>query len=93
MKLNRQTLFTLVFEDSLAKLSEGIALLSEWRRHKLSFSLFLLLCLNAVVAPAVYAQAGDSFAKTQAYAIALLGLVTLTLSVYLFAVIFQPERF
>jgi K+-transporting ATPase KdpF subunit len=79
-------LFREVFEDSLE-------FVSHWRRHKLPFALFLLLCLNAVVAPAVYAQAGDSFAKTQAYAIALLGLVTLALSVYLFVVIFQPERF
>jgi K+-transporting ATPase KdpF subunit len=75
-----------VFEDS-------IEFMCDWRRHKLPFFLFLLLFVNAVVAPAVYAQAGNSLAKTQAYAIALLGLVTLTLSVYLFVVIFQPERF
>jgi K+-transporting ATPase KdpF subunit len=74
------------FEDS-------IAFLSEWRKHKLSFLLFLLLCLNAVAAPAVYAQAGGNLVRTQAYAIALLGLVTLALSVYLFVVIFQPKRF
>jgi K+-transporting ATPase KdpF subunit len=65
----------------------------DWRRHKLPFAVFLLLCINAIVAPAVYAQVGNSLAKTQAYAIALLGLVTITLSVYLFMVIFQPERF
>jgi K+-transporting ATPase KdpF subunit len=75
-----------VFEDL-------ITFFSEWRRHKFSFLLFLLLCLNVFVAPAVYAQAEGNLVKTQAYAIALLGLVTLALSVYLFVVIFQPERF
>lgn len=65
----------------------------EWSRHKRSLYLFSLLCLNAIAAPAVQAATGDSLAKTQAYAIALLGLITLALSVYLFVVIFQPERF
>jgi K+-transporting ATPase KdpF subunit len=86
MKLHRSILFTSMFEDL-------ILFLSQWRKHKFYFSLFLLLCLNAFIAPAVYAQAEGNLVKTQAYAIALLGLVTLALSVYLFVVIFQPERF
>lgn len=63
------------------------------RKHPLSILLFLLLCSNVFIAPAVYAASGGSASKNVAYAIGLLCLVTLGLSVYLFVVIFQPERF
>jgi K+-transporting ATPase KdpF subunit len=55
--------------------------------------LFLLLCLNLVIAPAVEASAGNDFSRHQAYALGILGLVTGTLSIYLFVVMFQPEKF
>lgn len=55
--------------------------------------LFFLLCLNLVIAPAVQATTGTEFSRTQAYALGILGLVTVALSIYLFAVMFQPERF
>ena len=65
----------------------------EWRRRKLPLYAFLLLCLNLVVAPAVYAAADGSLERRHAYALGLLGLLTFGLVVYLFAVVFQPERF
>jgi K+-transporting ATPase KdpF subunit len=55
--------------------------------------LFFALCLNLIVAPAVYAANVESFTKFQAYALGLLGIVTFAFSIYLFAVMFQPEKF
>jgi K+-transporting ATPase KdpF subunit len=52
----------------------------------------LLLCLNVLLAPAVQA-ATPGVSRSASYTIALLGLVTLSLCIYLFVVIFQPERF
>jgi K+-transporting ATPase KdpF subunit len=63
------------------------------RRHKVPRYLFLLLCLNLIVAPAVYGATNGVLSRNQAYAIALLELGTVALSIYLFVVIFQPERF
>jgi K+-transporting ATPase KdpF subunit len=63
------------------------------RRQKLPLPLFFLLCLNLATAPMVQAATGETLSKPQAYAIALLGLVTVALSIYIFFVIFQPEKF
>lgn len=65
---------------------------SEWRRQKFPLWIFLGLCLNLFVAPAVYAATPD-IERTTAYALGVLGLVTVGLGIYLFAVILQPERF
>jgi K+-transporting ATPase KdpF subunit len=65
----------------------------EWRRRKTPLFLFLLLCLNLAIAPAVQAATGETFSRGQAYALGVLGLVTVALSAYLFTVMFQPERF
>lgn len=65
----------------------------EWRRQKMPLYAFLLLCLNLVIAPAVYAAATGVLERRQAYALGLLGLLTLGLIIYLFVVVFQPERF
>lgn len=66
---------------------------SEWRRQKLPLYLFLGLCFNLIVAPVVYAASGNEFSRTQAWALGLLGLSTVALSVYLFFVMFVPEKF
>lgn len=62
------------------------------KRNRIPLSLFLLLCFNVLLAPAVQA-ATPGVSRFASYTIALLGLVTLSLCVYLFVVIFQPERF
>ncbi len=62
-------------------------------KKKYSIYLFLGLCLNLIIAPAVYAANADSFTKFQAYALGLLGIVTVSFSIYLFVVMFQPEKF
>lgn len=64
-----------------------------WRIHRGPVLVFLLMCFNLVVAPAVYAASAGSIDRTTAWAIGLLGIITLGLSIYLFSVIFQPEKF
>lgn len=76
--------------------SPGEAAAPLWRRlyrRKGPPSLFLLLCLNLIIAPAVQGATGPQLLRTQAYALGILGLVTILLSGYLFVVMFQPERF
>ncbi len=63
------------------------------KRNRLPLGLFLLLCFNLLLAPAVQAATPIAESRFSAYTITLLGLVTLSLCVYLFVVIFQPERF
>lgn len=65
----------------------------EWRRQRIPIAIFVILCINLLLAPVVYAAADGGLERRYAYAIALLGLVTLGLVVYLFVVVFQPERF
>jgi len=66
---------------------------AEWRRQKLPLYLFLGLCFNLVLAPAVFAATGGDLSRTQSYWLAALGLVTVALAIYLFFVMFVPERF
>jgi K+-transporting ATPase KdpF subunit len=63
------------------------------QRRKYPIYLLLLLSFNLIVAPAVYGATGLMLAKNQAYALGLLGIVTIALAIYLFVVMFQPERF
>ena len=65
----------------------------QWRKRPVPIQLFLLMCLNLVIAPAVYAATDATIDRRTVYALGLLGLLTLGLSIYLFVVIFQPERF
>jgi K+-transporting ATPase KdpF subunit len=66
----------------------------QFHRRRTPRYLFLLLGLNLIIiAPAVQAATGTDFARPQAYALGILGLVTVALSIYLFVVMFQPERF
>ena len=65
----------------------------QWQRNPLAIQIFLLLCLNLLLAPAVDAATGAEITRKAAYALGLLGIVIFGLAVYLFVVIFQPERF
>ena len=56
--------------------------------------ILLLALLSAVtIAPAVQAATVIPLDRGQVLALVLLGITTISLSVYLFVVIFQPERF
>jgi K+-transporting ATPase KdpF subunit len=81
----------------LLQLEEIQQIWNQFYRKPVPRSLFLVLCFNLVLAPAVQsatgAATGSELARTQAYALGCLGLVTVALSIYLFVVMFQPERF
>jgi K+-transporting ATPase KdpF subunit len=63
------------------------------KRNRVPLSLFLVMCLNVLLSPVVQAAIPGDTSRWQVYTIGLLGLVTVCLCVYLFVVIFQPERF
>lgn len=65
----------------------------QWRRQKLPLYLFLAMCFNLVVAPIVYGATGEELSRSQSWGLGLLGLTTLGLSIYLFFVMFVPEKF
>ncbi|WP_330203244.1 K(+)-transporting ATPase subunit F [Cyanobacterium sp. Dongsha4] len=66
---------------------------SRFFSDKLSVYLFSILVVNILISPLVYANTNQVFSKGQSYALGLLGLVTISLFIYLFVVIFQPEKF
>lgn len=74
-------------------LTEISQLWSEWCRQKLPLYLFLAHCFNLILAPVVYAASGNELSRTQSWALGLLGLGTLALAIYLFFVMFVPEKF
>ncbi len=61
--------------------------------RSLPLKLFLALLLNLIIAPTVLAATGGSISRLNAYAIGLLGLVTVGLAIYLMMVMLQPQRF
>jgi K+-transporting ATPase KdpF subunit len=61
--------------------------------RKLAIYFLTILGLNLIVSPLVQASTGGILSRGQSYALGLLGLVTVSLFIYLFVVIFQPERF
>ena len=63
-----------------------------WYKQKLPLVVFMVLCFNLLIAPVVYA-ADNNLQRRSAWAIGILGFVTLALIIYLFDVIFRPERY
>lgn len=85
---------TTQFPKILTQIAEDISeIWSEWRRQKLPLYLFLGLCFNLVLAPAVFAATGEDMSRSQSYWLSALALVTIALAVYLFFVMFVPEKF
>lgn len=66
---------------------------AEWKRQKLPLYLFLGLCFNLILAPAVFAATDGNLSRTQSYWLGALVLVTIAIAIYLFFVMFVPERF
>ena len=64
-----------------------------WRKQKWPLYLFLAIAANLLLAPAVYATSTHALTRGQAWALGILGLGTVALSIYIFVVIFQPEKF
>ncbi|MBW4632030.1 MAG: potassium-transporting ATPase subunit F [Iphinoe sp. HA4291-MV1] len=65
----------------------------KWRSQKLPLAIFVALCFNALIASMIYVAADGTFERLSAWAFGVLGLVTLVIVIYLFVVVFQPERF
>lgn len=66
---------------------------SQRRRQQLPLAIFIVLCLNLAIAPVVYAASNGILERRSAWAIGILGFVTIAVVLYLFVVVFQPERF
>jgi F subunit of K+-transporting ATPase (Potass_KdpF) len=65
---------------------------SQWRKQKLPLIIFLGLSSNLVIVPAVYAATGK-LEQRQVYAISGLSIITFGIIIYLFDVVFRPERY
>ena len=61
--------------------------------QKIPIYFLTILGINLILSPLVQASTGGILSRGQSYALGLLGLVTASLFVYLFVVIFQSERF
>lgn len=70
-----------------------LSIASKFYNRKLTRYLLWSSAINLCLAPVVFAVSGGSISREQSYALGLLGVVTVALSIYLFAVIFQPEKF
>ncbi|NJL61582.1 MAG: K(+)-transporting ATPase subunit F [Methylacidiphilales bacterium] len=81
-----------IIKDLVTDLPEIFTLIGR-RNNRIPLSLFLLISFNVLLAPAVQAAAPGEMQRWQAYTVGILGLVVVALCIYLFVVIFQPERF
>jgi K+-transporting ATPase KdpF subunit len=59
----------------------------------LSRHILLATLLNLALAPIVQAATNNTITRQQSFTLGLLILGTIALSIYLFVVIFQPEKF
>ena len=75
------------------QLTELALVLRSQRHRPLPLLLFLALCFNLVLAPAVLAATGGTVSRLNAYAIGVLGLLTFAMVIYLLVVMLQPQRF
>ncbi len=82
-----------IINEIQTQLSDITPVLPSQGRRSLPLKLFVALLLNLVIAPTVLAATGGTISRVNAYAIGLLGLVTVGLAIYLMMVMLQPERF
>jgi K+-transporting ATPase KdpF subunit len=81
-----------IMKDLVVDFSEIVTLLGR-KDNRIPLSLFIVLCFNVFLSPVVQAAIPGEAPRWQAYTIGFLGLAIASLSIYLFVVIFQPERF
>ncbi|MBD2665845.1 putative K+-transporting ATPase, F subunit [Richelia sinica FACHB-800] len=62
-------------------------------RQRIPLAIFITMCLNLCVAQVVYASGGGVLERRSAWAIGVLGFIVFAVVIYLFYVIFQPEKF
>ncbi|BAB75943.1 K(+)-transporting ATPase subunit F [Anabaena sp. FACHB-709] len=74
--------------------SETIAYIwSRWTKQQLPLAIALILCFHLIINPRVYAATSITLNQNSPWAFGILGAVIAGLVIYLFVVIFQPERF
>lgn len=88
--INKNELSSKFFLTNIAEAIYFVWLQS--RSQKLPLAIFFALCLNLLIAPIVYAANG-TLERFSAWAIGVLGLITIGIIIYLFIVVFEPERF
>lgn len=64
-----------------------------WFYRRYTRYILLAAVFNLVLAPMVQAATNNAISREQSFALGVLLLGTIALSIYLFVVIFQPERF
>ena len=89
--MKRNDLLNDVFPRDFQEIIELGQMLGQ--RQPITVQLFLVMCFNLIIAPAVYAATDESLTKKAAWCLSLLGLAIVGLAVYLIVVIFQPEKF
>jgi K+-transporting ATPase KdpF subunit len=74
--------------------TEAIAYIwSRLPKKQLPLAIALILCFHLIINPRVYAATSIALNQYSAWAFGILGAVIAGLIIYLFVVIFQPERF
>ncbi|WP_414756314.1 K(+)-transporting ATPase subunit F [Anabaena sp. CCY 9910] len=77
-----------------ADFTEAIAYIwSRSPKQKLTRAIALILCCHLIINPRVYAATSITLNQNSGWAFGILGAVIAGLVIYLFVVIFQPERF
>jgi len=62
-------------------------------KTRFSRALFLIFCFNGLITPWVFAANSSQLTARQSYFVAALILLTIALCIYLFFVMFFPEKF
>ncbi|BAY93005.1 MULTISPECIES: K(+)-transporting ATPase subunit F [unclassified Tolypothrix] len=79
-------------QDKNARQTKNIVW-TKLRKQQLLLPTLMALGFTLAIAPVVYAASDVSLESRTTWAIGILGLVTISLVIYLFVVVFQPERF
>jgi K+-transporting ATPase KdpF subunit len=74
-------------------LTMGFHILPGWFKQHLLLAIAIIFGLPLLIHPVAYAVTSIAVNQTAAWAFRVLALVLASLVIYLFVVIFQPERF
>lgn len=74
-------------------LTMSFHILPRWFKQHLLFAIAIIFGLSLLIHPVAYAVTSITVNQTAAWAFRVLALVLASLVIYLFTVIFQPERF
>ncbi|MBU7582563.1 MAG: potassium-transporting ATPase subunit F [Nostoc sp. TH1S01] len=72
---------------------ESINLRKQWRKQKLAVGILIFVGLNFGFSRVVYASTHNTLQIQFTWAYGILAAILVCLIIYLFVVVFQPERF